>query len=86
LQHTAQKVLLRDDSHLRVTLFRCKIRHGEAHDEPRITPEEFEKVLRYGLMGKSTGVMMFTIGSVAADEGKMAVMKKVYTELAKGGG
>jgi hypothetical protein len=55
----------------------------QAHDEPRIEPEEFEKVLRYGLMGKSTGVMMFTIGSVAADEGKMAVMKRVYTELAK---
>ncbi len=53
----------------------------QAHDEPRITPEEFEKVLRYGLMGKSTGVMMFTIGSVAADSGKMAAMQRVYLEL-----
>jgi len=54
----------------------------QAHDEPRITPEEFEKVLRYGLMAKSTGVMMFTIGSVAADKGKMETMKSVYLELA----
>jgi hypothetical protein len=54
----------------------------QAHDEPRITPEEFEAVLRYGLSGKSSGVMMFTLGSVAADEGKMAALKRVYTELA----
>ncbi|OGG43271.1 MAG: hypothetical protein A3F84_12875 [Candidatus Handelsmanbacteria bacterium RIFCSPLOWO2_12_FULL_64_10] len=53
----------------------------QAHDEPRIEPEEFEKVLRYGLAGKSTGVMMFTLGSVAQDEGKMAAMKKVYNEV-----
>jgi hypothetical protein len=54
----------------------------QAHDEPRITPEEFETVLRHAMTGKSTGVMMFTIGSVAADEGKMAAMKRVYTEPA----
>jgi hypothetical protein len=52
----------------------------QAHDEPRITPAEFETVLRHARSGKSTGVMTFTIGSVAQDEGKMAVMKKVYTE------
>jgi hypothetical protein len=51
----------------------------QAHDDPRVTPEEFEKVLRYGMAGKSRGVMMFTTASVAADEGKMAVMRKVYT-------
>ena len=51
----------------------------QAHDEPRISPAEFETVLRHAMSGKSTGVMMFTIGSVAADAGKMAVMKKVYT-------
>jgi hypothetical protein len=50
----------------------------QAHDEPRIEPDEFEAVLRYGLSGKSTGVMMFTIGSVAADAGKMEAMKRVY--------
>ncbi|MBI2425895.1 MAG: hypothetical protein HYV27_23930 [Candidatus Hydrogenedentes bacterium] len=52
----------------------------QAHDDPRIEPDEFEAVLRHGLIAKSTGVMMFTIGSVAADAGKMAVMKQVYTE------
>ncbi len=52
----------------------------QAHDEPRISPAEFETVLRHAMTGKSTGVMMFTIGSVAQDAGKMAVMKKVYTE------
>ena len=51
----------------------------QAHDDPRVTPEEFEKVLRYGMGGKSGGIMMFTTASVAADEGKMAVMRRVYT-------
>lgn len=55
----------------------------QAHDEPRITPEEFEQVLRYGLGGRSTGVMMFTLRSVADDDGKMEAMKRVYTELAE---
>ncbi len=55
----------------------------QAHDEPRISPEEFEQVLRYGLGGKSTGVMMFTIRSVADDDGKMDAMKRVYLEHAR---
>ena len=50
----------------------------QAHDEPYISPEEFEQVLRYGLSGRSTGVMMFTIRSVAEHAGKMAAMKRVY--------
>jgi hypothetical protein len=50
----------------------------QAHDDPRVSPEEFETVLRAGLSGKSTGVMMFTLGSVAQHEGKMAVLKRVY--------
>ena len=54
----------------------------QAYDEPRISPEEFARVLEYGLTGKSTGVMMFTIGSVAADPGKMAAMQRVYLEKA----
>jgi hypothetical protein len=53
----------------------------QAHDQPRIEPEEFEAVLRYGLEAKSAGVMMFAIGSVAADDGKMDVMRRVYTEF-----
>ncbi len=55
----------------------------QAHDEPRIEPDEFEQVLRYGLGGRSTGVMMFTLGSVAKDDGKMAAMKRVYRGLAE---
>ncbi len=39
---------------------------------------DFEKALRGGLAGKSTGVMMFTLGGVAADPAKLAAMKRVY--------
>ena len=52
----------------------------QAYNDPTvISPEEFEKVLRYGAGGQATGVMMFTSNSVAEDEQKVAVMKKVYT-------
>lgn len=50
----------------------------QAHDEPRIEPDEFGAVLRHGLSGGSSGVMMFTFDSVAKDDGKLAVMKRVY--------
>lgn len=54
----------------------------QAHNSPgTISPEEFENVLRGGLAGSSSGVMMFTTSSVAEDEGKTAVMKKIYTNL-----
>ena len=54
----------------------------QAHDDPGIiASEEFEMVLRSGLSGLSSGVMMFTSYSVAEDEDKTAVMKKVYTTL-----
>jgi hypothetical protein len=53
----------------------------QAQDRPRIEPAEFETVLRHGLEAKSAGVMMFAIGSVAADDDKMDVMKRVYTEF-----
>jgi len=56
----------------------------QAYDEPRIPPEEFARVLEYGLAGKSTGVMMFTSGSVASDPGKLGAMKRVYLGLARG--
>ncbi len=39
---------------------------------------EFEEVLRGGLTGGSTGVMMFTLPAVAEDPVKLAVLKKVY--------
>ena len=48
-----------------------------------ITPEEFGTVLGYGLSGRSTGVMMFTIGSVAKDDGKMEAMKRAYLKLSR---
>jgi hypothetical protein len=52
----------------------------QAYDDPAvISAEEFEKVLRYGAGGQATGVMMFTSNSVAEDEQKIAVVKKVYT-------
>lgn len=51
----------------------------QAYDDPSpITPEEFEKVLRYGLSGKSTGVMMFTSRAVAESGQKTEIMKKIY--------
>ncbi|MDY7395467.1 family 10 glycosylhydrolase [Aureibaculum sp. 2210JD6-5] len=54
----------------------------QAHNSPGIiSKEDFETVLRGGLEGKSSGVMMFTTSSVAEDEGKIEVMKRVYTEL-----
>lgn len=55
----------------------------QAEDDPRVSPAEFEQVLRYGLGGRSDGVMMFTIGSVAQDAEKMAVMQRVYREMAE---
>ncbi len=54
----------------------------QAYNDPGIiSSEEFESVLRHGLSGKSSGVMMFTTYAVAEDEGKTAVMKNVYTTL-----
>ena len=54
----------------------------QAHNDPGIiSNEEFETVLKGGLAGKSSGVMIFTTNSVAKEEGKIEVMKNVYTEL-----
>ncbi len=54
----------------------------QAHNDPDIiSREEFETVLKGGLDGKSSGVMMFTVNSVAEDAGKIEVMKKIYTNL-----
>jgi len=54
----------------------------QAHDDPGIiSPGEFGTVLRGGLAGASSGVMMFTTYAVAESEGKIQVMKDVYTEL-----
>jgi hypothetical protein len=56
----------------------------QAHNDPGIiSSEEFETVLKGGLAGPSSGVMMFTTRSVAEDEGKIAVMKNVYNSLSE---
>jgi hypothetical protein len=47
----------------------------------QVSAEEFEKALRGGLAAGSTGVMMFTLGAVAEDEGKLAALKKVYGQM-----
>jgi hypothetical protein len=39
---------------------------------------QFEQALRGALVGKATGAMMFTLGSVAADPEKLAALKRVY--------
>ena len=43
---------------------------------------EFEQALRGGLAAGATGVMMFTLPSVAEDPAKLAVLKRVYRGLA----
>jgi hypothetical protein len=54
----------------------------QAHNDPdTISAAEFETVLRAGTAGRSTGVMMFTAQSVAADPGKMDVMRRFYREM-----
>ena len=53
----------------------------QAYDEPRkITAKEFEKVMRYGAAGSSTGLMMFTTNAVAESPEKTETMKRVYAE------
>jgi|MudIll2142460700_1097286.scaffolds.fasta_scaffold06692_4 hypothetical protein len=53
----------------------------QAYNDPNvISPEEFEKVLRYGTGAAATGIMMFTSNSVAEDPEKTEKMIKVYSE------
>jgi hypothetical protein len=53
----------------------------QAQNEPlHVSAGEFEKVMRLGLSGAATGVMMFTFGAVVEDEGKMAALKRLYRE------
>lgn len=54
----------------------------QATNDPEIiSNEEFEMVLKGGLTGESSGVMMFTSYAVAEDDGKIKVMKNVYNNL-----
>ena len=50
----------------------------QAFDAPRVEPAELATVLEYGLAGKSSGVIAFTIDSVIADLGKIEAVKNVY--------
>jgi hypothetical protein len=56
----------------------------QARDDPEhgnmISAEEFETVLRYGVTGGSTGVMMFTFPSIAENQAKLDVLQRVYNE------
>ena len=56
----------------------------QAHDDPgTISGVEFETVLKGGLAGKSSGVMMFTTNAMAGSEAKTEVMKNLYLEIKK---
>ena len=53
----------------------------QAYNDPsEVTAAEFELVLRNGLSGKATGVMMFTTDAVADDPDKINVLRKVYLD------
>lgn len=54
----------------------------QAYNNPgKVSAEEFEKVMRGGLAGASSGLMMFTTRSVAEEDEKVAVVKKLYLEI-----
>ena len=51
----------------------------QAYNDPsEVNAMEFEAVLRNGLSGKATGIMMFTTDAVADDPAKIEAMKKMY--------
>ncbi len=53
----------------------------QAHNEPGvISAAEFEKVMRLAATGRSTGVMMFTVRSVAEDPEKLRTLGRLYRE------
>jgi hypothetical protein len=51
----------------------------QALDKPReVTPLEFNNVLRYGVSGAATGIMMFTVQAVASNKAKLEAMGRLY--------
>jgi hypothetical protein len=53
----------------------------QAHNDPgRVSADEFDTVLRGGLAGEASGVMMFTTSAVAEDADKTQVMKQIYSQ------
>jgi hypothetical protein len=56
----------------------------QAYNDPRtVSASEFEKVLRYGLSGRASGVMMFTTDAIADDPAKIEAMRRVYKSINK---
>jgi hypothetical protein len=54
----------------------------QAYDDPvKIGPEEFEKILHFGMSGMSSGIMMFTSYAVAKEPEKTNTMRKVYSSI-----
>ncbi len=53
----------------------------QAHSSPGpISATEFQQVMRNGSAGRATGLQMFTIGAVAEDPAKLAVLQRLYRE------
>ena len=50
----------------------------QAYDDPPVTAQEMVQALNNGLAGRSTGVMMFTSGSVAEDADKLEAVRMFY--------
>ena len=56
----------------------------QAYNDPKvISDEEFETVLKGGLSGRSSGIMMFTTRAIADDPAKIEVMRRLYFSLSK---
>ncbi len=56
----------------------------QAVDKPRkISAEEFEQVLKAGLAGGSTGVLVFRAQDCDQESGKLEVLRRVYTRAAR---
>jgi len=54
----------------------------QAYDDPqKVSGEEFEEVLKGGLSGNSSGVMMFTSYAVAQDSVKTGILQQVYQAI-----
>jgi hypothetical protein len=54
----------------------------QAYDDPgQVSAEEFAEVMKGGLSGESSGVMMFTARSVAESKEKTEVMRNIYTGI-----
>ncbi len=55
---------------------------GTPKERPPVTAADFEKALRGAFAGGGSGVMFYHFGAVAADQDKLAVLRRVYADLA----